>query len=240
MEHSEWIWAAVAFGSGLLFGEIAGRLVRGAMARRGDGPGAAAAAVGTFVFWTSTAVGLLIATALIDSSVLDDLGGRLSDNIAHLLVAFLLLIGGYAVSIAVSAMVGQSARKATGVRQIALERLLRTVIMAFAVVVALTELGVDPSVLVVLLAVAVGAPAFTMALLTAFGAREVASQIAAGRALRHQLEPGQTLTCDGESGQILALHPATVEIERDDGTRVLLSHSRLLHGPVTIAAPPRR
>ncbi|MEI2700455.1 MAG: hypothetical protein V9E94_19775 [Microthrixaceae bacterium] len=33
MEHSEWIWAAVAFGSGLLFGEIAGRLVRGAMAR---------------------------------------------------------------------------------------------------------------------------------------------------------------------------------------------------------------
>ena len=91
------------------------------MARRGDGPGAAAAAVGTFVFWTSTAVGLLIATALIDSSVLDDLGGRLSDNIAHLLVAFLLLIGGYAVSIAVSAMVGQSARKASTLPSCALQ-----------------------------------------------------------------------------------------------------------------------
>lgn len=240
MEHSEWIWAAVAFGSGLLFGEIAGRLVRGAMERRGDAARGAAAATGTFVFWTSTTVGLLVATALIDSSVLDDLGGRLSDNIAHLLVAFLLLIGGYAVSIAVSAMVGQSALKATGVRQVALERLLRTVIMAFAVVVALTELGVDPSVLVVLLAVAVGAPAFTLALLTALGAREVASQIAAGRALRHQLRPGQTVTCDGESGQILALHPATIEIERADGSRVLLAHSRLLRGPVTIDQPEER
>ena len=122
----------------------------------------------------------------------------------------------------------------------ALERLLRTVIMAFAVVVALTELGVDPSVLVVLLAVAVGAPAFTLALLTALGAREVASQIAAGRALRHQLRPGQTVTCDGESGQIPALHPATIEIERADGSRVLLAHSRLLRGPVTIDQPEER
>ncbi len=240
MEHSEWIWAAVAFGSGLLFGEIAGRLVRSAMERRGDRTGGAASAMGTFVFWASTTVGLLVATALIDSNVLDDLGSRLSDNVAHLLVAFLLLIGGYAVSVAVSTMVGQSALKATGVRQVALERLLRTVIMAFAVVVALTELGVDPSVLVVLLAVAVGAPAFTLALLTALGARDVASQIAAGRALRHQLQPGQSLTCDGETGQIVALHQATVEIEREDGSRVLLPNSRLLVGPVTIDQPARR
>ncbi len=240
MEHSEWIWAAVAFGSGLLFGEIAGRLVRGAMVRRSEASREASSAVGTFVFWSSTAVGLLVAIALIDSSVLEDLGGRLSDNVAHLLVAFLLLIGGYAVAIAVAAMVGQSARKATGVRQVALERLLRTVIMAFAVVVALTELGVDQSVLVVLLAVAVGAPALTMALTTAFGARDVASQIAAGRALRHQIRPGHLVTCGDESGRVLALHPTTVELERDDGTRVLIPHSRLLEGPTGVQRSPRR
>ena len=68
MEHAEWIWAAVAFGCGLLFGEIAGRIVRGAMARRGDAAREAASATGTFVFWASTAAGLLIAIALIDSS----------------------------------------------------------------------------------------------------------------------------------------------------------------------------
>lgn len=234
MENSEWIWAAVAFGSGLLFGEIAGRLIRGAMARRGDGARDAAPAVGTFVFWGSTAVGLLVATAIIDSRVLEDLGSRLSDNVAHLLVAFLLLIGGYAASIAVAAMVGQSARKATGIRQVALERLLRIVIMAFAVVVALTELGVDSSVLVVLLAVTVGAPALTLALITAFGSRDVASQIAAGRALRHQLHAGQFIRCGDEMGTVVAMHPATVEIERSDGTRVLIAHSILLREPVSL------
>ena len=120
MEHAEWIWAAVAFGSGLLFGEIAGRH-RSLRACRGVPampPARPAGAVGTFVFWTSTAVGLVVAIALIDSSVLEELGDRLADSLPRFLVAFLLLIGGYAVSVAVAAMIGQSARKATGVRQI--------------------------------------------------------------------------------------------------------------------------
>ena len=234
MEHAEWIWAAVAFGCGLLFGEIAGRIVRGAMARRGDAAREAASATGTFVFWASTAAGLLIAIALIDSSVLEDLGDRLADNLPRFLVAFLLLIGGYAVSVALEAMIGQSARKATGVRQVGLERMLRVAIMAAAVVVALTELGVDSSMLVVLLAVVVGTPALAIALLSAHGGRDVASQIAAGRSLRHQLQPGQLLTCAGERGTIVVLHPSTVELERADGTRVLIPNRRLLDAPFSL------
>jgi hypothetical protein len=234
MEYAEWIWAAVAFGSGLLFGEIAGRLVRGAMVRRGGSSRDAASATGTFVFWAATAVGLVVAIGLIDPTVLDDLGERLADNLPRLLVAFLLLIGGYAVSIAVSAMIGQSARKATGVRQVGLERVLRFTIMAAAVVLALTELEVAPAVLVVLLAVVIGAPALAIALLTAFGGREVAGHIAAGRSLRHQLRPGQVVTCDGERGTVVVLHPSTVELERSDGTRVLVPNRRLLEAPFSI------
>lgn len=234
MAHAEWIWAAVAFGSGLLFGEIAGRIVRSAMSRRGDAVRESAAAVGTFVFWASTAVGLVVAIALIDSSVLDDLGDRLGDQLPKFLVAFLLLIGGYAVSVAVAAMIGQSARKATGVRQVGLERMLRASIMAAAVVVALTELGVDSSVLVVLVAVAIGTPALAIALLTAHGGREVAGQIAAGRSLRHQLRPGQHLRTDGVDGVIRVLHPSTVELERSDGTRILVPNRSLLDGPFSV------
>lgn len=236
MEQAEWIWAAVAFGSGLLFGEIAGRLVRSAMSHRGPAAKEASRAVGAFVFWGATTVGLLVATALIESSVLDDLGERLGDNFAHLLVAFLVLIGGYAIAIAVSAMIGQSARKATGVRQNGLERVLRAMIMAFAVVIALTELGVDSGVLVALLVVAVGTPALGLALLTAFGARGVASQIAAGRAIRHRVQPGHSMTCGTESGVVVALHPAMVELERDDGTRVLIPHQMLLDNPFELHA----
>jgi len=234
MEHLEWIWAAVALGSGLLFGEIAGRIARAAMSQRSGQPSDTAAAVGTFVFWASTGVGLVIAIALIDSSVLEELGDRLADQLPRFLVAFLLLIGGYAVSVAVAAMIGQSARKATGVRQVGLERALRVVLMTAAAVVALTELGVESSMLVVLLAVAVGAPAAAVALLTALGGREIAAQIAAGRSLRHRLRPGQVMTCDGERGTIVVLHPSTVELERSDGTRLLVPNRRLLEAPFSL------
>jgi hypothetical protein len=234
MGHTEWIWAAVAFGSGLLFGEIAGRIVRSALSRRGDAAREAASSAGTFVFWASTTVGLVIAIALIDSEVLEDLGDRLADQLPRFLVAFLILIGGYAVSVAVAATIGQSARKATGVRQVGLERTLRGSIMAAAVVVALTELGVDSSMLVVLLAVAIGTPALAIALLTAQGGREVAGHIAAGRSLRHQLRPGQHLSCDGEHGTIVVLHPSTVELQRDDGSRVLIPNRRLLEHPFVV------
>ncbi len=234
MEHTEWIWAAVAFGSGLLFGEIAGRIVRSAMSRRSGAARESASSAGTFVFWASTTVGLVIAIALIDSEVLEDLGDRLADQLPRFLVAFLILIGGYAVSVAVAATIGQSARKATGVRQIGLERTLRGTIMAAAVVVALTEMGVDSTMLVVLLAVAIGTPALAIALLTAHGGRDVAGHIAAGRSLRHQLRPGQQLSCDGERGTIVVLHPSTVELQRSDGTRVLIPNRTLLEHPFVI------
>ncbi len=240
MAHMEWIWAAVAFGSGLLFGEIAGRIMRSALQRRGGQVAEAAASLGTFVFWSATAVGLVVAIAIIDASVLDDLGERLSEQLPRFLVAFLLLIAGYAVSVAVAATIGQSARKATGVRQAGLERVLRVSIMVAATVVALTELGVDASVLVVLLAAAIGAPALAVA--TAHRTRRQGGGIPRGsRPVATTPTPPRTVLGWGDDrGTIVVLHPSTVEVERSDGTRVLVPNQHLLRTPFTsrTARPP--
>lgn len=238
MDDAQWIWAAVALGSGILFGEIAGRLLRKRLARSG-GSGAAvnASALGSFVFWASTAVGLVIATAAIDVEVLRDLGDRVGDNLPRLLSAFLLLIVGYAVAVAVAATVGQSARKATGVRQVALERALRVLILAAAVVIALTEVGVESSMLVVLVAVVIGAPALAIALLSAHGGRDVAAQLASGRSLRHRIRPGDRLAAGDVDGVVIALHPTAVEVEDDDGRRVMVPNATLLERPFTLGDP---
>lgn len=242
MDQLEWIWAAIALGSGLLFGEIAGRLARRA-AERAAGSGdrhvvlrESAGAIGSFVFWLSTAVGLLIAIAVVDTEVLDDLWTRLDEHLPRLGVAFLMVIAGYALSVALAAMVGQSARKATGVRQRGLERVLQAIVLATALVVALSQLGVESSILVVALAVAIGAPALAFALLSGLGGREVASELAAGRALRHQLLEGRTLECDGVRGTIVRLHPTTVEIECADGSRTHLPNRRMLTEPFSLSS----
>lgn len=236
MELAQWIWAAIALGSGLLFGEIAGRILRASLSRAERRPGLreASGAIGSFVFWASTAVGLVIAIAILNTDVLHDLEEQLSDDLPKFLLAFLIVIAGYAISVAVAATVGQSARKATGVRQRSLERLLQIVIMIAAIAAALNQIGVDPTMLVILLAGLLGAPCLALALLSGLGGREVASQLAAGRALRHQLRTGRHLRSGEVEGRIVALHPTTVELEAADGSRVHLPNRQLLGAPFSL------
>jgi small-conductance mechanosensitive channel len=236
MELAQWIWAAVALGSGLLFGEIAGRLLRASLSRSERRPGLreSSGPIGSFVFWASTAVGLLVAIAILNAEVLHDLEDQLSDDLPKFLLAFLLVIAGYALSVAVAATVGQSARKATGVRQRALERLLQTVIMVAAIAAALSAVGIDPTMLVILLALLLGVPCVAIALLSGLGGREVASQLAAGRALRHQLDTGRVLRTGELHGRIVAMHPTTVEIETDEGVRVHVPNRLLLSTPFSV------
>lgn len=231
MDDLTWIWAVVAIASALLFGEIAGRLVRTSARRRsGRVDIEVTGQIGAVVFWASTAVGLLIAIAVLDRSVLDDATDRVADYAPRLLLAALVLIGGRAASIVIAAMVGQSARKATGVRQRGLERALQAVVMAAAAVLALSELGFPLAVVLLVLAVILGTPAVTMALLSVAGGREVAAELAAGRALRHRIVEGQTLSWSGVTGRVTAMHATSVEIEQDDGTRVHVPNRKLVEG----------
>lgn len=237
MDSLEWIWAAIAVGGGLLAGEIAGRLARRVVQGRDRGAARRelAGVVGTFMFWLATGTGLVFAIQIVDADVLDDLRDKLSETVPSVGVAALVLIGGWAVSIALAAMVGQSARKATGVRQPGLERVLQLSIMGGAVVVALAALGVRASLIVVPLAVVIGAPALAFALLSGLGGREVASQLAAGRTLRHQLREGRTLCCGEVRGRIVALHATTVEVECSDGSRAHIPNRCMLEQPFSIS-----
>lgn len=238
---NNWIWALVAVCSGLLLGELGGRLVRAARGGADREPRVrdTAKAVGSLVFWSFTAVGLVIAVGVLDSESLTDMGETLSDSLPNLLLAFVMVIVGYAVAVAVSAAVGQSARRASGVRQQNLERALRILITVIAVLLALHQAGVDDTMVAVLVVIALAVPAVSVALLTSFGGREVASQLAAGRALRAQLREGWTLTCHDEdgvtiSGRIVRVHPTTVEVEDDRGGACHVPNRCLLSRPFTV------
>ncbi len=237
MDDLRWIWAVVAIASALLFGEIAGRLVRKSARRRRDGdPVEVAERIGSVVFWASTAVGLLIAIAVLDRSILDEATERIAEHAPRFLLAALVLIGGRAASIVVAAMVGQSARKATGVRQRGLEGALQAVVLAAAAVLALAELGMPPGLVLVVVGIALGAPSLALALLSVAGGRGVASELAAGRALRHHIVEGQLLSWGGVTGRVVGRHAVSVEIETDDGTRVHLPNRQLLESPFDLLA----
>lgn len=239
---NNWVWALIAVCSGLLIGELGGRLVRAARGGPGRPPTvrATARSVGSVVFWAFTAVGLVVAVGLLDVDALQDMGDTISSALPNLLLAFVMVIVGYAVAVVVSAAVGQSARRASGVRQEALERFLRILITVIALLLALHQLGVGDGMIAALVVIVVSVPAVAAAALSSLGGREVATQIAAGRALKAQLREGRTLTCEtiagGRlSGRIVHVHPTTVEIESPDGSRRHIPHSYLLEQPFEVS-----
>ncbi len=235
MTEYSWLWASVVVGVGLLLGQIGGRLVRRSIGadRRGEQTRSSALAASRTVFWGSGALGLAIAAGILDPDGLAEFGQLLRDGLPRILLGIVLAIVGYGVAIVVAYAVGQSAREATGVRQVAVERAIKFSIMAVAVVLGLVVAGVDHTMLVVVLIALVGAPALAFALLTANGAGVVANQISAGRALGHRFDAGWRIQVGDLTGEVLSMEPTFVEILDDEGHRHQLPNAWLLQQPYT-------
>ena len=144
MTISEWVVAAALLGAGMLLGELAGWIVRASMARPDRTRQTRELGSPRRELLVLVGNGGGIGTG--QSPPPAPNGSRrsptqLADSIPELLLAGLFVIGGYALSIGVSAAVGQSALRATGVRHRGLERLLRAVIMGATVVLALRPHG---------------------------------------------------------------------------------------------------
>lgn len=232
----QWIIAFVVFASGLLLGEIAGRIVRGSMSRADRSAHAKELArpVGSFLFWSGTAIGVILGVASWSPSTLRKVPDGAVEHLPDILAAGLFIIGGYALSLGVSAMVGQSALRASGTRHRGLERALRVGVIAASVALALSQLGVDTTILALVLVTILAAPALAVALLTAFGGREIATNLSAGRALRAQLQVGRHLSCPSGSGLITAVHPVTVELLGDTGDELHIPIRLLLEAPFVV------
>lgn len=237
IEGNRWIVAIVALAASLLLGEIAGRIIRASMSRsdRSSEIREMARPVSSFLFWASTALGVFVAVASTSRHAFEQIPDRMLTRLPDLLLAGLVLIAGYAVSIGLSAAVAQSAIRASGRRHRRLERAVRFTVLGASAALALSQLGVDTTVLSLAMAVVVGAPALAIALLTAFGGRQVASDIAAGKALRSHLKVGFHLATGDVEGVIMAVHPVAVEVESIDGRRVHVPLHCLLEAPYTVS-----
>jgi len=237
IDGNRWILAVVALAASLLLGEIAGRLVRGSMSRadRSNEIREMARPVSSFLFWACTALGVFVAVASTSRHAFEQIPDRMLARLPDLLLAGLILIAGYAVAIGVGAATAQSAIRASGKRHRGLERALRYAVLGTTIALALSQLGVDTTVLSLALAIIVGAPALAITLLTALGGRQVATDIAAGRALRSHLKVGFHLSCGENDGVIVAVHPVSVELETIVGGRVHVPMHCLLETPYSVS-----
>lgn len=231
-----WIYAIGAVLVGLLSGVVGAALVRRIILKgREDRPEMhdAARATATFLFLFFTALGVIVAIGFTEPDTLEPIPADLVRKSPRILAAGLILIAGRAIAFALGGMIRSAFEGSTPRIQAQIGATARFVVYAVALVLALSQLGVDTTILSILAGAVTFGLAGAFALLVGLGGREMGGELAAGRHLSRIVAVGDRVEVDGIAGRIVALHPASVEIELD-GASVHMANTRLTRGDLRV------
>jgi small-conductance mechanosensitive channel len=236
MDEVVWSWAIGSIAVGIMAGLAgAGLLWRALTSGRGDDPVVrdTARALAIFLFLFLAVTGVVVAVSIVDRDELEQVPSDLLSYLPHVLAAGIIAIGGRAVALVAGSAVSRALGPSSGRVRSQAAWLVRVLITAAALVIALDQLGVDTTLLQITGAAVLFAVAAAGALLIGLGGRDVAGELAAGRYLQRMLRPGDRVVLDDVAGEVVEVHPATVELRLDDGTvRHVPNASALRAGPV--------
>jgi hypothetical protein len=225
-----WVWALGAVIVGLLSGVVGAALVRSALVKGRENRQEvvdAARATAILVFLFFAVIGIVVAVGVSDRDSLDDVPRDLLAYLPHVLAAGMILIAGRAIGFAVAGYLRSALSRSTTRVRTQITEATRVVITAAAAVLALRQLGLDTTILNILIAAMLFGLAAAFALLVGFGGRELSRELALGRYLARIVHIGDELTVSDVTGVVVALHPATVEVVTKDGASVHLTNSQV-------------
>ena len=223
-----WILALGAVVVGLLSGVVGAARIRRALIKgRENKPEIvdAARATAIFVFLFFVAIGVVVAIGVSSRDTLRPIPRDLLNYSPHVLAAGMILIAGRAIGFAVAGYLQGALSRSTPRVRTQITETARFLITAAAAVLALRQLGIDTTILNILIGAVLFGLAAAFALLVGFGGRELSRELALGRYLGRILQPGDEIVVGEVKGVVLALHPASIEVMDDNGASVHLTNS---------------
>ncbi|MEK7426223.1 MAG: mechanosensitive ion channel domain-containing protein [Actinomycetota bacterium] len=220
---------------GLGLGSIAAPITRRALGNRSQ-PAIreAAKGAGSFVFGLFSALGLVAALGVASPDSLKPLPGDIARFLPRAVVAGLLIISGRIVATLVVTAVGRAMLKATGRPQKPVLRTIEIVIVALVALIAAGQLGIDTTVLNILVAAIAFGGALAMALLIGIGGRDTSREIAAGRALGKYLAVGDSIDVAGVQGLVTEMRATVIIVRTGDG-EVVLNNTMAQSAPMRLS-----
>lgn len=232
---NDWVAAGIAIAAGLVLGIIAGRLTQRLLGREGR-PQVMRAAAGPFasvVFSVLLVAGLTTALGFVNEEARDQIPKDLVDYIPSLLSAAIVLIGANVLAQLVQPALERSMARVPGSAARNIPNAARLSIIAFGGILAAAQLGVDTTIINIAVAAILFSIGLGAALMVGLGSRTVAGEVAAGRAVRRMVQPGDSISVGDVEGEVLTIQSVAIEISGRDGA-VLVPHSHLISGNVTI------
>lgn len=222
----DWLWAGVAIVGGFVVGSIASRITRTMLEKRGGRLAQLGPAGASIAFSALLVIGLLIALGFVQPDSLEKLRDDTIDYLPRALSALIVVIAGGVLGTIVSTAAGQSLGRSMGRLGEQIPSLLKGIITAFSAILAASQLGIDTTVINIVVAAVVFGLGLAFALVVGFGSRPVATEIASGRALRRLVKPGDVVESATVSGVVVAMHATAVEIEAN-GRKMLVPNTEL-------------
>ncbi len=236
---NDWIAAGIAAGAGLLLGAILARIARSLLDREGrpDVVRAASKPLASVIFSVALVIGLVTALGFVNEEARDQIPQDLVDYVPSLLSAAIVLIGASILAQLVQTALEPATARLSGPAARNIPHVARTVIMGFAAILAAAQLGVDTTIINIAVAALLFSIGLGAALMVGLGSRDVSGEVAAGRAVRRLLQPGDHITVGEVSGQVVEIQSVAVEVAAGEES-ILVPHSQVLGQHVTVRRRP--
>lgn len=242
MSTTDWILVAAFLIGGIVLGNLAGRLTGRFLsgAARPEPIRDASGPLSSLVLWGLVIAGLMAALGIMQPSALEEIPRDLISFLPRMLSAAIIIIGANVVtSFVLAALRPILARSsATVQRQVGL--VVKAFIVGLAAVLAVTQIGIDTTVVNLALAALFFGVAASLTLLVGLGGQSVAREVAATRAVRRLVSEGDHVRVDGYDGVIVGIRPTAVELAGADGQRVLIPSSHFIGEALSVqrSEPP--
>jgi small-conductance mechanosensitive channel len=177
--------------------------------------------VGAVVFWAVFLFFVAAATEALSLPVVTGGLERLAAYLPTVLAAVLVVLAGVVLGSLVGSLVSRAARSADIGYADALGQSAKIVTLLLAAVVALDQIGIDSTLLILVTAIIIGALLGGLALAFGLGARTAVANLLASHYLHQAYQVGQSVRIGEVRGRIVEMQAANVVIDAAEG-RVLV------------------
>lgn len=146
----------------------------------------------------------------------------------RLLAAILIIMFGTAAARVVEGLVQRGLSEAGVRRTGTLGSIVRFGVIFIAAILAASLLGIQPTILIVVAIIGLGAVALTASLALGLGLRQLSQNVAANRYISERIEEGDEIHLDGVSGTVEDIGYATTTLRGANGRIYIIPNSRFL------------
>lgn len=192
--------------------------------------------IGNAAFWLVILFFITAATRVAQLDAFSSWLDRILAYLPTLLAGALIILAGYLVSALVRDLVAATLGSAGLAQNELFAAVAQGATFLTAVVIGIDQIGIDVTILITLIAIAVGAMLAGLSLAFGLGSRDFVSNLIGAHYLQQYLQPGQTARIGEIEGEVLELTPTSVVLATAGGRTAI--PAKLFNEAATVVVTP--